>query len=272
MVYTICIDGPTGDLLTAGEKGLQQWPLRIDQGRSSVSIGDPQPLPMIDGAIEAPTSAAFALACSRDGLTRVASFHDEPYLYLQDVSSGRVRRLPCDRMSAFLALSPSGQWVAAGNYQAPGFHVWRTTEQGGDEPESHQLLSSNGSAAQVVFSPDDKYLIACANDRYLWFEVGSWRLRQEIIRPTLVEGSAAFSPDGRLLALTLGPREVQLREVASGRVLANLNSGRDPVNILNLQFHPRRDDQLYLACGPYGIRLWDLEKVKETLDGLALGW
>ena len=66
--------------------------------------------------------------------------------------------------------------------------------------------------------------------------------------------------------------DVQLREVASGRILATLDSGRDPIIILNLKFAPESNDLLYLACCPSGIRIWDLAGVQRTLRDLGLEW
>lgn len=266
-VYTVCFDPSTGDLLTAGESGLQRWPLRIDADARSATLSLPQRLVFTDGSIAAPTTAALGLDCTPDGRMRIAAFQGEPHLYVQDVPNNRVCRLPCDPRTAFIAVSPDGRWIAAGNYNSPGFSVWDSRQEG-----PGLLLAAEGSAAQVAFSPDGRHLIACANDRYLLFKVGTWELQSEIVRPALIEGTAAFSPDGRLLALTLGPREVQLREMESGRILATLDSGRDPVNILNVRFHPVRDDTLLLACGPYGVRIWDLASVRKSLRDRGLDW
>jgi serine/threonine protein kinase/WD40 repeat protein len=266
-IYTVRVDPATGDLLSAGERGLQRWPLRVEEGGQRVVLGAPEPLAMADGPIAAPTTNAFGLDCTADGSLRVASFRGEPHLYVQHVPSGRVRRLPCDPLTAFIAVSPHGRWIAGGNYQFPGFSVWDLDRDGAVQP-----LHVQGSAAQVMFSPDGEHLVACANDRYALFQVGAWAMKHEIVRPMLIEGGAAFSPDSRILALAMGPREVQLREVATGRILATLDSGRDPVNILNVNFHPQHGETLFLACGPYGIRCWDLAVVRKSLREMGLDW
>jgi WD40 repeat protein len=267
MIRTACFEPATHDLLTAGDKGLRRWKLEIDRDVLHAAISPPQTLVFTDGSISAPTTLAQGLCSTPDGSFRVAAFKDHPYLYLQEVASARIRRLPCNSRIAFVAISPTGRWIAAGNYQHPGFYVWDAQR---DQPAKE--LDAQSNAGQVAFSPDGKWLIACANDRYLLFEVGSWRLHAEIARPTLVEGSAAFSPNSQVLALSMGPRVVQIREVAAGRILATLDSGRDPVNFLNVQFHPQHGDIISAASGAYGIRLWNLAQTRRALAEMKLDW
>ena len=39
----------SGDLITAGDSGVQRWPIRLDAGRVELSVGWPQQLPLNAG-------------------------------------------------------------------------------------------------------------------------------------------------------------------------------------------------------------------------------
>jgi WD40 repeat protein len=179
----------------------------------------------------------------------------------------RIRRLPCDPQTAFLGLSPDGRWIATGNRHAPGFTLYDWEEDG-----PGRRLDISSSAGQVAFSPDGKWLVACANDGYFLFDAGTWSLHKHFPKHSVVDGAAAFSHDGQMLAITVAPRVIELLEPATGRSITALDSGRDPVNILSLQFDPHRSELLGLAGGPAGVRLWNLTAVRSALGNLGLDW
>ncbi len=74
----------------------------------------------------------------------------------------------------------------------------------------------------------------------------------------------AISPDGRLLALGMGPAGDRLWDLASGRELAVLPSGSNGV-----LFQP--DGRALLTCGATGLRHWPIQGTKDADDELRLG-
>jgi WD40 repeat protein len=80
----------------------------------------------------------------------------------------------------------------------------------------------------------------------------------------------AFSPDGRLLAVTDALGQVRLKDPMSLRTIATL-SLPERVKIMSLRFSP--DGQL-LTAGTDGARVqvWDLRQIQDSLRSMGLDW
>src|SRR5262249_14145684 len=85
-----------------------------------------------------------------------------------------------------------------------------------------------------------------------------------------VAGRAAFSPDGRVLAITKTRSLVQLVDARAGRELATLEPPEQN-NVSALEFSP--DGRLLVAAlGAAGILVWDLGAIHGGLASLGLNW
>ena len=87
-------------------------------------------------------------------------------------------------------------------------------------------------------------------------------------RPTL--GAAAFSPDGRVLAVVEEQESVRLFDLVEWKSLGLL---RAPVagSINALAFSPD-GSQLAAACVRGRLRLWNLTAIRKELAALQLDW
>lgn len=267
-VFTICFQPGSEDLLTAGSAGILRRKLRISPDGSSAQFETAEPLQFPGTAIDC-RRPALALHVTPDGRHALVRFLDESRFHHVSWPAGQTRSLACDSRARFWAISPDGRWAVSGNYKAPGFCVWNLQDE---TPEGVPLEAPQVSAGQISFSPDGACLVACANDRFLVYETGTWKRLDEIPRQSTVEGACAFSDDGRFLAVTANTREVELREAATRKLLARLDSDVDTINVLTMQFAPDNSANLCLACGPSGVRLWDLEAVHQVLSRMRLGW
>jgi WD40 repeat protein len=133
-------------------------------------------------------------------------------------------------------------------------------------------LIPNEHNTRAIFSPDGRWLLTgTANEFCLW-EVGSWE-RVHVLRPERGvdgPGSAAFTSDGELLAVTLSPSVIELLEVTTWRPLARLQgSDLDPVM---LQGFTPDGSHLVVARAAGGARVWDLRRIREQLKALDLDW
>jgi serine/threonine protein kinase/WD40 repeat protein len=248
-------------LITGGQAGLLRWPVRRSSA-GQLRIGPPAPLGPMAGV---PTGR---VRLARDGRTLAA---------IVDNERGRVRvfdlegrRPPIDLTGHdgmnWLALSPDGRRAATGTWQGDGVKVWDARTAA--EPRA---LPVEGSA-DVRFSPDGRLLLTMAGAEYVLWEVGTWSDRVRIPRSQAggMPGVAAFSPDGRLLAVTHTRSTVQLVDPATGRELTTLEAP-DPQNVTGLGFSP--DGRLLIAAlyAPR-IQVWDLGAIRCGLAAMDLDW
>jgi hypothetical protein len=126
----------------------------------------------------------------------------------------------------------------------------------------------------VGFSPDGRWLVTSDTNAYRFWAVGTWKERAWSI-PCAGDnvygaGPMAFSPDGRLLAVTWSIRQARLVDTRTGRPLATLSAG-DDLTINSFAFSP---DSTRLAVGLQDntIQLWDLRALREQLGKIGLDW
>jgi WD40 repeat protein len=164
-----------------------------------------------------------------------------------------------------VAVSPDGRWVATGSGADRRAKVWDARDG------AHVLDTSAGSAPRAAFSADGKWL-ATFGDVFELRETGSWRLAPDLPfpedRPLL--GAAAFSPDGRLLAVVRDQYSVQLFDLATFQSLGVLTPP-DNKAIQALEFSP--DGGRLAACCLTGrLRAWDLRRTRQQLSEFGLDW
>jgi WD40 repeat protein len=165
-----------------------------------------------------------------------------------------------------LAIDRAGRFAAFGTNKENDVDVW--------DVRSHQrvrTLSSPGSASPQ-FSDDGSWLVASSPDAYRVWEVRTWREIMTVPRERDDElGIVAFFPGGRVAALTKPRSVVQLVDLASQRVLANLEAAQRPPRLYDVDMSP--DGSLIaVAQGNGGVRLWDLALLRRRLMELGLSF
>jgi WD40 repeat protein len=128
----------------------------------------------------------------------------------------------------------------------------------------------------LCFSPDGRTLVTLVGEAHVW-EVASGNERLRLPKPLSAVRSAAYSPDGGLLAVGLADGGILLRSPSNGEVLAQLRGHRGGVEVL--AFSP---DGALLASGSTDTTalVWDVaehlrkarpalvERKKEELDAM----
>jgi WD40 repeat protein len=124
----------------------------------------------------------------------------------------------------------------------------------------------------VTFDPKNRWLVTGTVKEYALWEIGSWRLLRRWPRKSALNrsGVAAFTQDGRLLAVAHSPDVVQLIDPNTGGIVAKLPP---PSRLLNraMAFSPR-GDQLAVASENGVLQLWDLNTLRRELASLGLNW
>jgi WD40 repeat protein len=173
--------------------------------------------------------------------------------------------------AAFVAVSPDGRWVATGTWNGFNVKVWEA-HTGKLE---HTLLEGVPVAA-VAFSPDGRWLLTNTEAEVCYWEIGSWRAMRRIGGSGHIfrEDAMTFSADGKLLALSSTPGAVQLREPASGRMVAELQAP-DANLVGSLSFTPDGGQLVVTSRNDQGIglvRIWDLRLIRAQLQEIGLDW
>jgi WD40 repeat protein len=167
----------------------------------------------------------------------------------------------------YAALSADGRLVATGPFHGRGVKVW--------DAHTGALVKDfplEEAGARVAFSPNGRWLVGGTGSRYQFWEVGTWRTGLRIVEQ---EGAGfwapmAFSPDGSMLAGTLGFAKVRLFNAATGEVLADLELP-NPQQITCISFSPD-GSQLAVVEGHVSLHLWDLRAIREQLASMRLNW
>jgi WD40 repeat protein/tetratricopeptide (TPR) repeat protein len=241
---------PSGDLITSGDIGVQRWPVHLDRDRGEFRIGPPQRLPSL------PVSHC---GIDQDRSGRIVAVAAHRYSYIA-TPERTIRVGPLDDCRS-VAVSPDGQWLATGSFQAVGAQVWRVR----DGTKAADLPTD--APTWVGFSPDGKWLVAGSPRLKLW-EVGTWREETRI-----TDVGISFSPDRRLVIVVDPSRILRLVEAETGRTLAQLESP-DLSGVADITFSPDGSRLVVTTkdrptpC----VHVWDLRAIRKDLSRLRLDW
>jgi len=256
LTTTVRFDDGGKTLTTCSTDALRQFALEHD-AQEQFSF---HPLPC-----DIPSSSAkFTQACFAPCGDAFAATQPGPILIFR--SGTNTGSLAGSEGAHNLAASPDGQWVAAGFRYWGGVRVWRVADA---KPVREFRL---GNTCDVVFSPDSRWLLAGSADEFQLWNMATGETGLRISReenPGLV-GHAAFSHDGKLLAVSLTQWLVALLDRSTGRELARLEHPNAQM-ISKLLFSPS-DQQLAVATEGHVIQLWDIQRLRHELAALKLDW
>ncbi|HTU88542.1 MAG TPA: sigma-70 family RNA polymerase sigma factor, partial [Gemmataceae bacterium] len=191
---------------------------------------------------------------SADG-KRLAVAHQNN-IRLYDTTTGEaVQRIPLKGIAAWsIAFSPDGKSIAFNDLSDTIY--LHSTDSGELIRELKQL---GDTALHVVFSPDGRFLASMPQSKGAnKGEVSIWNVRdgkevQRWTHPFPKAMSAAFSPDGKRVAIGGARWGLVLRDVETGQEIRRLSPQG---GVAGIAFSP--DGKTMATASPHGaIRLWD---------------
>jgi WD40 repeat protein len=184
-----------------------------------------------------------------------------------DLASPTPLNLPVRHpMASYVALSPDAKWLATSGWHSDRAQLWNVA--------SGQLVRdwAVGLQTRVAFTPDSQELIVARDSEFSFLKVEtletSRRLRREI---GLYAGDLAFSPDGKLMAMEMAPAVIHLKEVSTGRTVAQLEDPfGDRSNVISFS----RDGTKLIVVSTYSsaVHVWDLRAIRAGLKPMGLDW
>ena len=259
----------TGCLFTTDKDGLVRWPILAERDGQALSVG---PGTVVRRTSSSSESLRIDVASKGDWLL-VGAGDGGLDLVPMSKPSG-ARRLDAQQALACVALSPDGNWAVSVGRNAGDpvtaeefVRIWDVTR--GIVVQSLPVIP--GQHPGAAFSPDGRWLVTGVRSEYCFREVGSWEVKARLPRePRSIHCRIAFSGDGQLLALAQGYNRIELRDAATLRHLATLQSpGRDYLTGLSLSADGTR---LAAAIHWELIALWDLRRLRQELAALDLDW
>jgi WD40 repeat protein len=189
-----------------------------------------------------------------------------------DLSTDGASKLLDHENACYVALSPDGQWMATSGWHSDRARLWKAPNGITDKEWKLAHESVPGKMTRVAFSPDSRTLITGRAEEFAFWDVASRASTQRIpSEPGGALRDVAFSPDGKLMALALSPSVVQLRETASGRIVAKLE---DPHGDRITWMGFNADSTRFMTCSNFAkaIHDWDLRAIRARLKSMGLDW
>ena len=236
---------PDGNLLAAGGKDRQVFVYDVKTGRELVRLPYTGYLVKL---IFTPDSAKLAVIYDNAmQLWRVPA----------GVSLGRFKDL--EHHIEELAVSPDGQYLAAGTGQAPETDDTQVPVCDLSTGRVMARLPRKGVCYALGFSQTGLLMTATSDGVIVW----RLRDRQEVFRVKPPSSSdAALSPSGRWLAVGVGEHAVQVYDLTTGREAKRLTHA----NLSGIVFSP--DSQWLFTNGRDGAVKWQIDGFEEVI-GLA---
>jgi WD40 repeat protein len=270
-VHTVLFDKAGTALYSVGGRGLYRWPVRtMAEGDRRIAIGPAQRLTQLDALERA------ALAADD---SRIAVIHQKSHAHVfapsQPGQELQLQGLPADWS---IALSPDGEWAAAGTWgrdHGQEVWIWRLSDPGAPGPADagrplEPVRRLRAPRAEVRFHPGGAHLATCTpQDLALWRLADGevvWRVERE---PGLrFPGQVAFDRGGKLAAFTYTPSRIWLIDALGGRKLADLEAP-EPILITSLAI----EGGIVAAAVPARrFHVWDLNALGREIAGLGMSW
>jgi WD40 repeat protein len=244
-------------LLTMSRSEVQLWPIQGGLAEH-FSLGKPLRLeiPSLDYLENAELSENdryLTISAGENGLVLIDYFKNKTTVFENPFRA----RSP--------VLTRDNRQLITGTFHGTGPCVW--------DVETGKLLRHlDADNCNVYVSPIADILLVAGTLSYRFYEIGSWKLLKEIATDSGhdLPNLAAWSPDGKYLAIVKERNRVELRDGKSWEHYATLTSPI-PLKIDGLTFNPSAS-VLTVSTGQGRLDVWDLDYFNKELEKSGLSW
>lgn len=161
---------------------------------------------------------------------------------------------------------PGTRWGVTADLIEPDVWVWNA-ETG---ERVRQLGISYPAGTEVA--PNGRWLVTRTRSECVVWEVGSWKpvVRWPVTATEHVGGWLVFSPDSRVLAVSMLDGRIILRALPSGVELITLTPPR-PMRLADWRFSPN-NRRLFVLSSAGEVFDWNLGELRAELATLRLDW
>jgi WD40 repeat protein len=248
------------EVLSCGRaNGMQRWRLQAQPGLTTLNVGEPiaVPAPFAPERTSKGSEPA-AVGVVGAGMTNAAVLKVPGDMFMEG-------QLVHDRADC-IAASVDGKYLATSGWNSSLVKLWAGS--------TGKLVNeiSAGVMTRVFFTPDSTELIVARESEFTFYGVPSMELTRRIPRGFgLHPGYIAFTRDGRMAAMEVSTGVIQLRDLGSGRVIANLE---DPDKHAAGWMTFSHDGTQLIATSKFtgSIHRWDLRRIRVGLKSMGLDW
>jgi len=252
------------DLFVGGGVGLKRYEIRStiqEDGKSALEFREKSEL--LSGRID-----RFGL--SPDG-TEIAAIKGRKVHVISSESGERQALLSGQTgiEHGDIIYSHDNLWMLGTSWAGRGVRIWDRR----DLDLKPVNLLENQKVVTAEFSPDGKWLLTSTRRKYQFWETGSWKEKEErkFARSAVGGfGVMAFSPDGKMLAVSPGGQKVELRDFATHELLIILRPP-EPASLVRLRFSPD-GSKIFATNIAHDVVVWDLPKLRKELMTMGLDW
>ncbi|HXI49879.1 MAG TPA: protein kinase, partial [Candidatus Saccharimonadales bacterium] len=260
----LCFQKSSGGLLVSGERGLFLWPMRAAGGAGELTIGPPE---MVGSA------GAWQQANIAENGRVFAAFHgDHACIFEAEGMREIARTAVCGREEQFrvVSVSPDGLTLATGGHHDTVVRIWNSrTGAPMKQLADREWLPEGGLVP--AFGPTGRSLVVASYGSCRLWETDSWTPGLRVPRSDFDVPNLAMSHRSGLIALRSGQTSIELRDVATGEVLATLQS---PIrsHVAQMAFSPDDTQLAVTYTGTRELLVWDVCLLREELKNLGLDW